>query len=180
MSDNEQTLCQVCNHDQTYCGCEDNECCECRDKFINIRSVELLSQDDTEGEEWYNERKYEWLENFKLINLWAEDEDAWCSNTNDFLVELRDVAEKEMKKEQPKIFEEIHQSTDIPTELCNIISQMSINDISSQIDNPTYENLFNEILLQQKYLTDYKFVELEKLDLCQFDGNIFLCAKMSI
>jgi hypothetical protein len=181
-SNNEDNCyCDVCNHDTTYCGCEDNGCCECGRKFIDIRSIEFLSQRDEEGAEWYNEKKYEYFENFKLINLWGEDEDDYIADTNDFLVELSDAVEKGMKQEQPKIFEEIHQSTNIPTELCNIISQMSIDDISF-VEETKYEDLFNEIVDEhQDYLTDYKIVELTKLDVCQFNGEtFFVCQDVDI
>jgi len=180
MSDNEEVLCQICSHDQNDCGCEDYGCCECRNKFIDIRSIEMLSQRDEEGKEWYNEKKYEYFQDFKFVNLWGEDDEE-DTDTNDFLVELIDVVEQGMKKEQPSIFEKIHQSTNIPSELCNLISQMSINDITYDKETK-YEDLFNEIIDEhQDYLTDYKIVELTKLDVCQFNGEtFFVCQDVDI
>jgi len=181
-SDNEEIFCDVCNHNLTYCGCDygsrDYECCECRDKFIDIRSVEGIIFVDG----WYEDKKQEYFtdNNIKFINLWGEDDEE-DTDTNDFLVELIDVVEKGMKQEQPSIFEEIHQSTNIPTDLCNIISQMSVDDIPYGKDTK-YQDLFIDLVEEHdKYLTGYNITELSKIDLCMLSGETyFVCQNVDI
>jgi hypothetical protein len=170
--------CDVCNHDTTWCGCEDNGCCSCENKFIDIRSVEGIHFIT----DWYEDKKQEYFtdNNIKFINLWGEDDEE-DTDTNDFLVELIDVVEKGMKTEQPSIFEEIHQSTNIPTDLCNIISQMSVDDIPYDKETK-YQDLFIDLVEEHdKYLTGYNITELSKIDLCMFSGETyFVCQNVDI
>lgn len=176
-SNNEDNYyCLVCNHDETDCGCEDYGCCECKNKFMDIRSV----NNDNETKEWYNEQKNEYFSKVKFINLWGEDDED-NGDTNDFLVELIDVVEKASKKEAKSVFEEIHQSTNIPTDLCNLISQMNVEDIPFS-EETKFQDLFIDLVEEHEdYLTGYKIIELSKVDVCQYDDETFLlCQNVDI
>lgn len=181
-NDEDTFYCEVCNHDETNCGCEDYGCCECKNKFVDIRSCRGMSKWDDNIDEWYNEKKHEYFtdNNIKFINLWGEDDED-NQETNDFLVELIDVVEKGSKKEAMSVFEEIHQSTNIPTDLCNLISQMNVEDIPFG-EETKFQDLFIDLVEEhEKYLTGYNIAELSKIDVCEFDGQpYFVCQNVDI